>query len=1250
MVEFPRHFSLGPSKFRLTLSSLGVLSLLVLFGTGVLGAPVLEGDPRASFSGTPKPLRKNNSTFALPQGANSTLQVGITSAIKELNGGEVHVYKIVLAKDQFAHIAVEQQGTNIALALLDPNGKLLGEMDSPNNTLGPEHISLVAETAGEYKLEVRSIESWALPGRYTVTLTEWRAARPEDLRRVAAERFFMEAEHYSDPAPADLEKQKISLAQSRLKAIETYQKTLPDWQSLEDSHGEAMTYYRLGANYKLLGDFDKSVASFEAGLSVAKTHPIEQDWRLLAGILNDEGVLFIRNNVEKALEFLSQAQQLFETHNDRRGLASAYNNIGVAQANSGRMHEALENYKKALPLRDAEHQQSSVTNLLNNIGGIYDSFGDMHLALDYYNKALAAWRESKNRNKIPIGLNNVAVIYERLGEWQKALDDYNDALSLYREAGDRSGEAATLENIGNLYDSLGDSELALRNYNAALDLLRTVVKDKRQEANVLTHIGQVHLSLGKLDDAWTSYSEALNSAAQLTPPEPNRTASILTGIGAVNALQGNPQKALESYQEALKLRRKAEDRRGEAVTLDKIGQAYALADQPQKAIDSLSQALPLWRVVEDRAGLALSLGSIARLELARGNLAEARKLNGEAVGIIESLRTNVSSQQLRISYFATKQNYYELNIDLNMRLYQQGSSPQYLEAALQASERSRARSLIETLSEARAEIAEEGSEVLLRQQHELQQRLQAKSQAQTGLLSTKHNAQEAEAIAKEMSQLITEYDKVRDRVRASNPKYAHLTQPQPLSLSEIQSLVNDNTLLLEYSLGDRRSYVWVVTPNSIDGFELPARDQIEPVARRVTEALTARNRQEKNESFPQRQLRIAKAEKDYSEASAVLSKLVLEPVASLLGRKRLVVVADGALQMVPFAALPVPANSNALLTAIGSAGLAPPSGSAVTQKPMRQPNSASANGTVVEVRSLIAEHEIVTLPSASVLALQRRELANRKPAPLAVAVLADPVFDRQDARVAKSNSNVSQHRKGLAKSGQAGEVLPKQEAPSSPATSASTNKQSQLASALRDVGLDPDGPMPRLALSRQEAIAISRAVPSNQSFSALDFKASRATAMSAELSKYRIIHFATHGVLDLEHPELSGIVLSMIDQKGQPQDGYLRLHDIYNLNLPAELVVLSACQTGIGKQVKGEGLIALTRGFMYAGAKSVVASLWKVDDAATSELMAEFYRQMFANKLKPAAALREAQNKLSQTKRWHSPYYWAGFFLQGEWN
>jgi CHAT domain-containing protein len=173
--------------------------------------------------------------------------------------------------------------------------------------------------------------------------------------------------------------------------------------------------------------------------------------------------------------------------------------------------------------------------------------------------------------------------------------------------------------------------------------------------------------------------------------------------------------------------------------------------------------------------------------------------------------------------------------------------------------------------------------------------------------------------------------------------------------------------------------------------------------------------------------------------------------------------------------------------------------------------------------------------------------------------------------------------------------------------------------------------------------------PKTEVFAALGFEANRSTAMNPKLSEYRIIHFATHGVLNLEHPELSAIVLSLVDKNGQPQDGYLFLHDIYNLNLPAELVVLSACQTGVGKQVRGEGLIALTRGFMYAGAARIVASLWKVDDAATAALMKQFYKEMFTNGKRPAAALRAAQLHLREQRRWSSPAHWAGFFIQGEW-
>jgi CHAT domain-containing protein len=282
-------------------------------------------------------------------------------------------------------------------------------------------------------------------------------------------------------------------------------------------------------------------------------------------------------------------------------------------------------------------------------------------------------------------------------------------------------------------------------------------------------------------------------------------------------------------------------------------------------------------------------------------------------------------------------------------------------------------------------------------------------------------------------------------------------------------------------------------------------------------------------------------------------------------------------------------------------------------------SSAAANEPI----PLMVNHEIINEPSASTLAFLVASTRYRKQAPNSVAVLADPVFEADDPRIVY----VAKPAASLTAQGQ----------------------QSEVQRAVRDLSLSENGNrITRLLASRAEADAIMSVIPWGSGFKAMDFEASRATVVKTDLSDYRIVHFATHGLLNNEHPELSGIVLSLFDQKGQPQDGYLRLHDIYNLKLPVDLVVLSACNTGLGKDVRGEGLIGLTRGFMYAGASSVVASLWKVDDDATAELMRYFYGFMLKDGLSPAAALRKAQISMSQQKRWQSPYYWSGFIIQGQ--
>jgi CHAT domain-containing protein len=189
--------------------------------------------------------------------------------------------------------------------------------------------------------------------------------------------------------------------------------------------------------------------------------------------------------------------------------------------------------------------------------------------------------------------------------------------------------------------------------------------------------------------------------------------------------------------------------------------------------------------------------------------------------------------------------------------------------------------------------------------------------------------------------------------------------------------------------------------------------------------------------------------------------------------------------------------------------------------------------------------------------------------------------------------------------------------------------------------------LPRLWFSRREADAVAALAPRGAIREALDFDASRTEAQKPALADYRVIHFATHAFLNSRHPELSGLVLSTVDRAGHPQDGFLRLNEIYNLKLNADLVVLSGCQTALGQEVRSEGLVGLTRGFMYAGAPQVLASLWDVRDRATAEFMSRFYEPLLRRHLAPEAALRSAQLAMMKDPRWSQPYYWAAFTMQG---
>lgn len=1126
---------------------------------------------------------------------------------RDIKGGETKSFKFSVTSGQYVRLLIEQHGIILQATLFNSRHNWIAEMDSPSFGHGPIYLSVIASEPQDYLVEVTSTESWANPAWFEVMIDEQRESTAIDRDRVAAETVFAAARRLA----------KGDTAEKRKEALTKYNESLTLWKRLGDVHWRATTHYAIGSLYRNLGQYQDASNSFEETLNPDLTSRLkEHDWRLIASAWSDLGLTAANlNDEKKAFATINRALQMFQDHSDRRGTASALTSLGLMYKELGRFTEAVEYFEQALRLRRAENDRLRELNLISNLGTIYDAQGDPQKALASFAETLKALQELYKKgqlqdpDRLAGALNNTAAAHERLGQWQEALETYTEALAISRASGNSQLQASTLNNLGNFYLEWGDAARAREYYDQALELIRSKVKNAPAEANILTQIGRLLMSDGRLAEALQYFKDS-----SVIAQSPQREAELLNNIGLAHLLEGNPTEALKFHDKALVKVKDAKDVRGEAATRNKRAEAYTRLGNASLALGEWNAALQLWTTVKDRRGEALTLQGAAQAEHDRHNLKVALQLNEQALGIIESLRTEVFSSRLRSSYFAIQQNYYELNIGLNMMLYKQSNESTRLAAGLNASEKSRSRSLLDTLFDARDKSTQDASEALLQRERDLKFKISVKAEAQTELLNAKYDVNEAMIMAKELSKLKDESEQVKDLIRVSNPKYSRLTQPQILTATEIQQSLDDDTLLLEYSLGEQRSYVWTVTPDSIKGFELPARSDIEAIVERLTSALAKRNREVRNESAGQWRVRINQADTEFNNASAALSKMVIEPVASLLGNKRLVIVADGALQLVSFGALPQPKSATAPDAVAG------------------QKRTSTGN---LNPKVLLENHEIVYEPSASVLALQRRELKDRKSAPNAVAVLANPVFDKDDRRV----------RAAIAQAG-GQPTTTKNEVASSRNPSEGNRNRKDITRALDDLGISRFRPLPS---SVKEAEAIKEFAPKTGVMAKLDFDANRAAAMSKELANYRIVHFATHGVVDYQHPELSGIVLSTVDKKGQDQDGYLRLHDIYNLNLPADLVVLSACQTGVGKQIKGEGLIALTRGFMYAGAPRIVASLWQVDDKATAELMTEFYKQMFAVGLKPAAALREAQITLSRQPSRRPPYFWAGFVLQGEW-
>ncbi len=846
-------------------------------------------------------------------------------------------------------------------------------------------------------------------------------------------------------------------------------------------------------------------------------------------------------------------------------LSSSFIGLGTVANEHGDLSKAEGYWKNALEIsRSLGPSGTTAASTLVNLGSIARQRGDLAQAEAYYREAIDSVQNDGVAKRVIAsslhGLGNVAMFRHDL---VKAEEYDLRALKLDEEiSGESADTAGALTSLGSVVEAAGDLKKAEDYLRRALAIREKTAPGSKFHGEATASLAALMAAKGDLDAADLLQARAVEMEQKVATGSP-LLAETYSGWGDILRDRGDFPAAEEKYRMALAIWDKlAPGSMYQAETLGELAKIAVRKKQPEIALSLYAQALT-----------ALE-GQVFRLG---------------------------GGSDVRSDFRARHASYYNSYAGLLI-------SQNKPELAFEVLERSRARTLLETLASGQVNIRRGVSPALLDKARSLRADITAKSDIRIRLLSEKqHSEERVKALESEISTLLDQQRDVENQILASSPEYVALALPKTLHTTDVQQkLLDADTLLLEYSLGEDGSYLLAVSANSLQAFLLPKKSEIEDAARPLYETLA---RHLSGTTSQERIAELKKAEAAYPLAAARLSQMVLGPVSALLPGKRLVIVADGALQYIPFSMLPEPAPNR-------NAGAPVP---------------------------LIVNHEVVNLPSASVLALLRQQHAGRKPAPRLAAVLADPVFQKDDPRVHAVPRAPDQP------SGQAFDGV--RLLPAVTPVAADDLQADLLTRSAGDLGLSRGGQLnlPRLLYSRQEAEAIRAITPAGEINEALDFQATRAAALRPELRNYRIIHFATHGLLNSEHPELSGLVFSLVNEKGQPQDGFLQLQDIYNLDLPADLVVLSACETGLGKEINGEGLIGLTRGFMYAGATRVVASLWNVSDVGTSMLMAEFYRSMEKDHLTPAAALRAAQIHMWKQKRWSSPYYWAAFQIQGEW-
>jgi len=1045
---------------------------------------------------------------------------------REMVGTEAHAYRFSLGDGSFVSLRIWQPSLDVTAKLVGPGGISVPIFDDPCHREEPDRLVWSAKTAGEYRLIVKPQDPKSPRGRYRLELRELRGSRSGDMERVAAEREYEEG------------RRSLCTQAASAQARARLQKALRLWKEQGEAADQVDALVQLVNNFKSSGLTPlTAMALSRRALKLAEDAGYREGE---AQALRAVGNVYDLNGDKRAdaVGYFNRSIGISRSLRDDHQLGIALYSLGWDLYNLGQPDPAMKALEesRAILTRVGDLSQASQASIV--IAYIFIDRGETARAVESYETARKLTYSLNDSASDATVTYALALLYRGRGELEMARKLFEQSLALNVQIKNAGNQAKCLQALGSVYFNLGDLHTALSKYTQALEVLpKTEGKDLR--GRLLTNIGYIYQEIGDTRGALAYYKGSL--PVHQEAKNDSGIALTLNNMGVAYASLGDPRQGINLLNQALVIRHTIGERGAQAASLLEVGTAYQKARDLRQAEESFRQALELAEKVESSALQAESHFRLAALQSREGRLEPALKEIRASIAIVESLRSNVLGDKLRNMFFASKRAYYELFIDILMKL-EALHAGQYQEAALEASEGARSRGLLDLLAGGNINVQKGIDPSLKQREIEL---IASLSDLQNKLGRAK--ATEAAALEHQLENIQTEMEDLASQIRLKNRQYAEVRYPKPLHLKDIQAVLDDRTALLQYFTAQDGTFLFVVTRQGLESYRLPPREDLATQVMAIRQTVQKRGKRQ-----------LGRFE---DLATRLYAELIAPAEGTLKKKDHLLIAPDGPLYLLPFEVL------------------------------LTDSTPARSHG-YGNLPYLLRRFSVSYVPSTSVLQGLR---AGRAPLPDRVLAkkfvgFADPVFSRE------AKSEVSRG---------AGEEPARQ-------------------------GLE------RLNESGKEVQRIASLYPSKDVLLYTGALATKANVQKVKAA--RQIDFATHGTLNETRPELSSLELT---------DGRLTVYEIFNLQLDADIITLSACDTGLGHEVSGEGIVGMNRAFFYAGAKSLVVSLWPVSDRSTSDLMYDFYRHLGKSEEK-REALRRAKLAMIQSDRYAEPYYWAPLVLSGE--